>query len=148
MRIVSTRAQRAAEETEATLRAEVVSATQTAAGLREELATARATAARAEGELTALRAQHLLDTEDRVALRMLLRTARRQQARTDRVYVLFHYGRLHSLHATQDAAEAAAEAEGAPRSGWTATPPGAAAPPASEVTWRTQQLPLNTTPEV
>lgn len=110
--------------------------------LRKELTAARDDLAHAHGELEILRAQHLLDTEDRVVLRALLRTARRQSARTDRVFVLFHYGRLHSLHSTQDAAESTAEAQGAPRSGWTTTAPGAALPPASEVTWRVQPLRL------
>lgn len=147
MRIVSTRALRATEETAALLRAEVKDATQVAISLREELATARAVTARAEGELTTLRAQHLLDTEDRAALRLLLRTVRKQSRPTDRIFVLFRHGRLHSLHATQDAAEIAAEAAGADRAGWTAGEPGAALPPAAEVPWRIQQLPLNTTPE-
>jgi hypothetical protein len=132
----------AATATDSAIRAETVAET-----LRADLARAIAAAARTEGELTALRAQHLLDTEDRVALRALLRTARRQQARGDRVYVLFHHGRLYGVYATQDAAEIAAEAEGAPRDGWTTQAPGAAMPPASEVTWRVQPLPLNTTPE-
>ncbi|MEU2770710.1 hypothetical protein ABZ628_28805 [Streptomyces diastaticus] len=35
-----------------------------------------------------------------------------------------------------------AEAEGAPRSGWTSLGPGAAMPPAAEVPWRIQPLPL------
>ncbi|MGA4803621.1 hypothetical protein [Streptomyces lavendulocolor] len=98
-------------------------------------------AARAEGELTALRAQSLLDTEDRAALRALLRTARK--ARADRVYVLFRLGELHSIHASHDAAEAAAEEQGAPRDGWTTLPPGAALPPAHQVPWRVQSLPLH-----
>ncbi|MCQ8830690.1 hypothetical protein [Streptomyces malaysiensis] len=110
--------------------------------LRAELVRATADAARLEGELETLRAQSLLDTEDRQALRMLLRTVRKQSALTDRVYVLFHRGALHSVHATLDAAEAAAEAEGAPREGWTAHTPGAALPPAAEVLWRVQPLPL------
>ncbi|GAA2409779.1 hypothetical protein GCM10010433_05640 [Streptomyces pulveraceus] len=98
--------------------------------------------ARFEGELETLRAQSLLDTEDRQALRMLLRTTRKQSTRADRVYVLFRVGELHSVHATPEAAESAAEAEGAPRSGWTAHTPGAALPPACEVLWRVQPLPL------
>ncbi|MDN3293507.1 hypothetical protein QWM81_05520 [Streptomyces ficellus] len=110
--------------------------------LRAALARATADAARLEGELETLRAQSLLDTEDRQALRMLLRMTRKQNGPADRVYVLFHYGELHSVHATVDAAEAAAEAEGAPRSGWTAHTPGAALPPATEVLWRVQPLPL------
>jgi chromosome segregation ATPase len=100
--------------------------------LREELDQVREQLAAAEH----------LDAEDRVALRMLLRAARRQAGRADRVYVLWRYGRLHSLHATQESAEDAAEAEGAPRSAWVTNQPGAALPPASEVAWRVQPLPL------
>ncbi|MFE7357570.1 hypothetical protein ACFU8Q_31590 [Streptomyces sp. NPDC057543] len=110
--------------------------------LRATLARTTANAARLKGELETLRAQSLLDTEDRQALRTLLRITRKQSARADRVYVLFHQGELHSVHATPQAAESAAEAEGAPRSGWTAHTPGAALPPASEVLWRVQPLPL------
>ncbi|MEU0054677.1 hypothetical protein [Streptomyces sp. NPDC006309] len=106
------------------------------------LARTTADAARVEGELAALRAQSFLDTEDRQALRTLLRMTRKQNA-ADRVYVLFHRGELHSVHTTLDAAESTAEAEGAPRSGWTALAPGAALPPASEVPWRVQPLPLS-----
>jgi hypothetical protein len=73
---------------------------------------------------------------------MLLRAARKQEARADRVYVLFRYGRLHSVHTSREAAEIAAEGEGAPRSGWTSQLPGAAMPPADEVTWRVQPLKL------
>ncbi|WP_228978443.1 hypothetical protein [Streptomyces sp. DH12] len=98
-------------------------------------------AARAEGELAALRAQALLDTEDRAVLRALLRTARRRST-ADRVYALFRRGALHSVHATLEAAEAAAEAEGAPRSGWATQPAGAGTPSAAEVAWRVQPLPL------
>ncbi|MDT0432897.1 hypothetical protein [Streptomyces salyersiae] len=120
----------------------LLQAQETIKRLQEDLATARDDLARARGELGPLRAQHLLDIEDRVVLRTLLRTARRQRDRADRVHVLFRNGQLHSLHATSDAAEIAAEAEGAPRSGWTAHAPGAALPSAAEVTWRIQQLPL------
>ncbi|MFP8886815.1 hypothetical protein [Streptomyces mangrovi] len=102
---------------------------------RVELAAVRA-------ELETLRAQHLLDAEDRVALRALLRTVRKQADRSDRVWVLFRHGELHSVHASVEAAEEAAEAEGAPRSGWTSHTPGAALPPAAEVAWRVQSLPL------
>lgn len=112
--------------------------------LRAALTRATTDAARLEGELETLRAQSLLDTEDRQALRMLLRTTRKQNSRAERVYVLFHHGRLHSVHPTVEAAESAAEAEGAPRSGWTTCTPGAAMPPACEVTWRVQPLPLGT----
>ncbi|MET9804665.1 hypothetical protein [Streptomyces sp. NPDC006368] len=66
----------------------------------------------------------------------------RDAARADRVYALFHCGVLHSVHATIDAAEAAAEAQGAPRSGWTTLRPGAAIPSAADVAWRVQALPL------
>ncbi|WP_331757582.1 hypothetical protein OG209_40850 (plasmid) [Streptomyces sp. NBC_01383] len=110
--------------------------------LRKELAAARDDLTHAMGELTALRSQQLLDAEDRVVLRMLLRAARKQEARADRVYVLFRYGRLHSVHTSREAAEIAAEGEGAPRSGWTSQLPGAAMPPADEVTWRVQPLKL------
>ncbi|MFH8477683.1 hypothetical protein [Streptomyces sp. NPDC018055] len=112
--------------------------------LRAELDQSRLDAARLEGELEALRAQVLLDTEDRQALRTLLRATRKQSQRADRVYVLFHRGRRHSVHPTVEAAEIAAEAEGAPRSGWTTHTPGAALPPACEVTWRVQPLPFGT----
>lgn len=113
--------------------------------LRAALTRATTNAARLEGELETLRAQSLLDTEDRQALRTLLRITRRQNSRADRVYVLFHHGRLHSIHPTVEAAEIAAEAEGAPRSSWTTHTPGAALPPACEVTWRVQPLPFGTT---
>ncbi|WP_434744545.1 hypothetical protein [Streptomyces sp. A-14] len=112
--------------------------------LRAELAQSRLDAARLEGELEALRAQVLLDTEDRQALRTLLRVTRKHNQRADRVFALFHHGRLHSVHPTTEAAEIAAEAEGAPRSGWTTHTPGAALPPACEVTWRVQPLPFGT----
>lgn len=123
--------------TDSAVRAEAVAET-----LRTDLAHVTANLARAEGELTALRAQHLLDTEDRVTLRALLRTARRRDSRPDRVYALYRRGALHSLHTTQDAAEIAAESAGADRAGWTAGKPGAALPPAAEVPWRIQALPL------
>ncbi|MGK5497299.1 hypothetical protein [Streptomyces sp. URMC 125] len=108
---------------------------------RVEAEKLRAELARAEGELTVLRAQHHLDTEDRATLRALLRTARKQAAR-NRVYVLFRHGALHSVHATIEAAEGAAEAEGAPPSGWTTLKPGAPLPPAAETPWRVQPLPI------
>ncbi|AXQ57795.1 hypothetical protein ACQRET_20335 [Streptomyces koyangensis] len=103
---------------------------------------ARAEQDQERAEVEAARAQVLLDAEDRVVLRALLRTARRQDARATRVYALFRSGALHSVHATADAAEAAAETEGAPRSGWTSLGPGAATPSAAEVPWRIQPLPL------
>ncbi|MFE7466404.1 hypothetical protein ACFU6R_20165 [Streptomyces sp. NPDC057499] len=103
--------------------------------------------ARLQGELETLRAQSLLDTEDRQALRTLLRIARKQAARTDRVYVLLHFGEVHSVHTTWDEAEIAAEAEGAPRDGWTSsTTCCAGAPsPASEVPWRIRPVKLGGT---
>ncbi|MGW3955156.1 hypothetical protein ACWEKM_30420 [Streptomyces sp. NPDC004752] len=114
--------------------------------LRAALARTTADAARLEGELETLRAQSLLDTEDRQALRTLLRITRKQNARADRVYVLYRFGELHSVHAARDAAEIAAEAEGAPRDGWTSpTTCCATPPPASEVPWRIQPLPLGGT---
>ncbi|MGA5578327.1 hypothetical protein ACPCK9_26330 [Streptomyces koyangensis] len=128
-----------AEAAGVALRAELDGARDTMTTLAAEYAS-QLEAARAE--LEAARAQVLLDAEDRVALRALLRTARRQSRALDRVYVLFRYGRLHSLHASADSAEAAAEAEGAPRCGWTAHSPGAALPPATEMAWRIQPLPL------
>lgn len=103
---------------------------------------ARAERDRYREEAEAARAQVLLDAEDRVTLRALLRAARKQNARADRVYALFRSGALHSVHATADAAEEAAEAEGAPRSGWAAQVPGAAVPSAAEVPWRIQPLAL------
>ncbi|MFE2768774.1 hypothetical protein ACFXGD_21495 [Streptomyces albidoflavus] len=103
---------------------------------------ARAERDQEHAEVEAARAQVLLDAEDRVALRALLRTARRQSRALDRVHVLFRRGALHSIHASADSAEGAAEAEGAPRSGWTSLGPGAAMPPAAEVPWRIQPLPL------
>ncbi|MER6334650.1 hypothetical protein ABT298_36255 [Streptomyces sp. NPDC001034] len=111
--------------------------------LRAVLARTTADTARLEGELEILRAQSLLDTEDRQALRTLLRVTRKQNARADRVYVLYRFGKLHSVHATRDAAEIAAEAEGADRDGWTFPATCCATPsPASEVPWRIQPLPL------
>ncbi|MFJ5820122.1 hypothetical protein ACIQGT_40485 [Streptomyces sp. NPDC093108] len=109
--------------------------------LEKELTAVRQDLAHAQGELSVLRPQHLLDTEDRVALRALLRTARKA-SELDRVFVLFRHGSLHSVHASAEAAEGAAESEGASRSGWTSQAPGAAMPPASEVAWRIQPLKL------
>ncbi|MCB5181496.1 hypothetical protein [Streptomyces antimicrobicus] len=119
----------------------MIRAEDTAETLRAALARATATAARAEGELKALRPEILLDTEDRAALRTLLRHTRRRST-TTRVYVLLERGRLHSVHATTAAAEAAAEAEGAPPDGWTSLAPGEASPRAADVPWRIQELPL------
>jgi hypothetical protein len=108
----------------------------------QERDAARAEAEAARKQVEDALAQVLLDAEDRVALRALLRTARKQAKALDRVFVLFRYGALHSIHASMDAAEIAAEAEGAPRSGWTSQPPGAASPPADQVAWRVQPLKL------
>ncbi|GGZ96834.1 hypothetical protein GCM10010371_65950 [Streptomyces subrutilus] len=120
-------------------------------GLREVIrqVTAARDAARAELdaariELEAARAQVLLDAEDRVALRALLRMARKQHGHADRVYALYRYGALHSLHRSMEVAEQAAEAVHPPRGGWTASRPGAALPPAAEVDWRIQPLALST----
>ncbi|MFH9209973.1 hypothetical protein [Streptomyces globisporus] len=113
--------------------------------LRAELGRATAAAARLEGELDTLQAQSLLDTEDRQALRMLLRTARKQSSRGDRVYVLFRFGELHSVHATRDAAEIAAEAKGAARDGWTSPTTCCDGALASEIPWRIRPLPLDGT---
>ncbi|QUI36303.1 hypothetical protein H9W91_35810 (plasmid) [Streptomyces alfalfae] len=106
----------------------------------EERDVALTEAEAARKQVEAALAQVLLDAEDRVALRALLRTARKQAKALDRVFVLFRYGALHSVHASMDAAEIAAEAEGAARSGWTAQAPGAASPPADQVAWRVQPL--------
>lgn len=119
-----------------------IRAEETIKKLRAQLEEARTEAARTAGELEALRSQQLLDTEDRAALRLLLVATRKQRQTLDRVFVLFRRGVLHSVHASADAAEAAAEAEGAPRHGWTAHTPGAALPAAAEVDWRVQPLPL------
>ncbi|MFH9116708.1 hypothetical protein [Streptomyces globisporus] len=118
-----------------------------AEGLRADLAQSRLDAARLEGELEALRAQVLLDTEDRQALRTLLRATRKQNQRPERVYVLFRFGKLHSVHATSTAAEIAAEAEGAARDGWTphTTCCDGTTVPASEVRWRIQPVLLGET---
>jgi chromosome segregation ATPase len=132
----------AAEATIEVLNADLEEAGDQLAAAEAALGKLRADQDRVECELKVLRAQHLLDTEDRAALRTLLRIVRKQQDRADRVYVLFRRGELHSVHATHEGAEAAAEAEGAPRSGWTTPAPGAALPPAAEVAWRVQPLPL------
>lgn len=129
----------AAEAADVALRAELDGAHQAMTALAAEH-TAELEAVRAE--VDGARAQVLLDAEDRVALRALLRTARRQSLRAVRVYVLFNRGVLHSVHASADAAEAAAEAEGAPRRGWTAYTPGAELPAAAEIDWRIQPLSL------
>ncbi|KUJ69724.1 MULTISPECIES: hypothetical protein [Streptomyces] len=111
--------------------------------LRKELAAARDDLAHTKGELTALTTKHLLDAEDRVVLRMLLKTARRHNDRADRVHVLFRHGRLHGVYATRDAAEIAAEAEGATRDGWAPLTTSFTAPaPDTEIPWRIEALRL------
>lgn len=112
----------------------------------EDLRTAHArgitATARAEGELETLRAQQILDTEDRAVLRKLLRTARKAAAAQQRVFVLLKRGQFHSVHATREDAEAAAEREGAHPDGWlTHGAPGTDVPP-SEVLWRINPTPL------
>ncbi|MFJ2895880.1 hypothetical protein ACIO87_13475 [Streptomyces sp. NPDC087218] len=102
--------------------------------------------ARLEGELEGLRAQSLLDTEDRQALRTLLRLARKQAVRADRVYVLLRFGEVHSVHLTRDEAEIAAEAEGASRNGWVAHSTHGAAPAAAETPWCIHPAKLGETP--
>lgn len=73
--------------------------------------------------------QVLLDHEDRVALRTLLRAARRQEQRDrDTVYLLYRRGELHSIHRSREGAETAAEGEGAAPEGWISFPPGAPRP--------------------
>ncbi|WP_103528919.1 hypothetical protein [Streptomyces sp. SM12] len=77
--------------------------------------------------------QVLLDHEDRVVLRTLLRTARRQEERDrDTVYLLYRRGELHSVHSSREGAETAAEGEGAAPGGWISVPPGAPRPSDSD----------------
>ncbi|EMF31130.1 hypothetical protein H114_00837 [Streptomyces gancidicus BKS 13-15] len=102
----------------------------------------RVALARAEGELVVLRGQSYLDAEDRVSLRALLRSVRRQAKDREKVAVLFRKGQLVSAHASRQAAEAAAEAEGAPREGWVSSPLGAPLPPEADVAWRVTVLPV------
>lgn len=110
--------------------------------LEKDLAAARDDLARAQGELSVLRSQQLLDTEDRAVLRMLLRTARKQDAQATRVHILFRYGRPHSAHATWEAASAAAESEGADRQGWTVPSTTDEARPPNEIAWRIESVRL------
>lgn len=115
--------------------------------LRAEHARSITAAARTEGELETLRAQHLLDTEDRAALRMLLRQVRKTAAQRQNVFVLMRRGQLHSVHPTREDAEKAAEREGAHPSGWlTHGAPGTDVP-ASEVLWRIQPMPFEAGPQ-
>lgn len=132
---------RAMEQTEA------FDADVTVSALRAELDKERRAAAVREDELQAeldsARAQVLLDAEDRVALRALLRTVRRQEARKEaRAYLLWRRGELHSVHGSMESAEGAAEEEGASQDGWVAHSSEVPLPPASEVAWRVQQMPL------
>ncbi|MFJ4576151.1 hypothetical protein ACIP4W_32995 [Streptomyces sp. NPDC088846] len=113
---------------------------------RTALAQATVTNARLEGELETLRAQSLLDTEDRQALRTLLRVARKQASRAAYVYVLLRFGEVHSVHATRDEAEIAAEAEGASREGWVTHSAHGAAPAATDTAWRIHPVKLGGTP--
>ncbi|GAA2218905.1 hypothetical protein [Streptomyces indiaensis] len=109
--------------------------------LRAEHARTVTSAARNEGELQTLRAQQLLDTEDRAALRLLLRTVRKSAA-AQQVFVLLKHGQFHSVHPSRPDAEKAAEREGAHPDGWlTHGAPGTNVP-ASEVLWRIQPTPL------
>ncbi|WP_329588865.1 hypothetical protein OG195_12445 [Streptomyces sp. NBC_01362] len=99
-----------------------------------------------EGELETLRAQSLLDTEDRQALRTLLRITRKQANRAAYVYVLLRFGEVHSVHTTRDEAEIAAEAEGASREGWVTHSTHGTAPAAAEVSWCIRPVQLGGTP--
>ncbi|MFE9241763.1 hypothetical protein [Streptomyces sp. NPDC007007] len=110
--------------------------------MEKDLAAARDDLARAQGELSVLRSQQLLDTEDRAVLRMLLRTARKQEARADLVHILFRYGRPHSAHGTWEAAQSAAESEGADRQGWTSPSTTNEARNPNEIAWRIESLRL------
>jgi len=145
LRASITEAETAAEAARAEAATATSSAVRAEAAL-EDLRTAHATlttnAARAQGELETLRAQQLLDTEDRAVLRTLLRTARKTAAAQQRVFVLLRRGAFHSVHATREAAERAAERDGAHPDGWlTHGAPGTDVP-ASEVAWRIQPVPL------
>ncbi|MFJ1653679.1 hypothetical protein ACIOC2_20275 [Streptomyces sp. NPDC088337] len=110
--------------------------------LRAERARTATSAARTEGELETLRAQVLLDTEDRAALRMLLRTARKAAVTQQRVFVVLKRGELHSVHGTREAAEKAAEREGAHPGGWFTQGGLGTCGPVSEVQWCIQPMPL------
>lgn len=126
----------------AALQAEADAARSDAVTAADELEQVRAALACAEGELTVLRAQSYLDAEDRVALRTLLRTMRKQVSDRAKVAVLFRRGELLSVHKSREAAEAAAEAKGAPREGWVSAPVDVPLQPASEVAWRVSVLPV------
>ncbi|MEU0060731.1 hypothetical protein [Streptomyces sp. NPDC006334] len=128
----------------ATLRAEAVQRDKDASAAAAEAERLGAALARAEGELAVLRAQTHLDAEDRIVLRMLLRTVRNQTVDRRKIAVLLRRGELHSAHATPEAAEAAAVADGAPPEGWVTVAPGTPLPPAADVLWRVTVLPLQT----
>ncbi|MFF3928586.1 hypothetical protein [Streptomyces hirsutus] len=112
--------------------------------LRAQHAALTADAARDAGELETLRAQQLLDTEDRAALRLLLRTSRKTISEQQRVFVLLRRGAFHSVHGTREAAEKAAERDGAHPEGWlTQGSPGTDCP-ATDVLWRIQPADIGT----
>ncbi|MFF0206383.1 hypothetical protein [Streptomyces althioticus] len=123
-------------------KAQAASAQSEASTVTAQLELVREALARAEGELVVLRAQSYLDAEDRVTLRTLLRTARKQTKDGEKVAVLFRKGRLVSAHASRQSAEAAAEAEGAPREGWVSSPLDAPLPPEADAAWRVTVLPV------
>ncbi|WP_030606243.1 hypothetical protein [Streptomyces achromogenes] len=110
--------------------------------LRDAHARSIADGARVEGELKALRSQALLDTEDRAVLRMLLRQARKAATAPQRMYVLLRYGSFHSLHETREAAEEAAERDGADPAAWYTQ--GGTGPqyPDDEAAWLIKPVPL------
>ncbi|MFE4660912.1 hypothetical protein ACFRFJ_30000 [Streptomyces hydrogenans] len=102
---------------------------------------ARAEAAAALAEVEEARAQVLLDAEDRVALRALLRIAKKGADPLSTVFALFESGRLHSVHLSRDDAHAAAEARGAAPGGW--VPGTECSVPMEDVAWRVEPLPLS-----
>ncbi|MGA5599578.1 hypothetical protein ACPCUF_00830 [Streptomyces griseoincarnatus] len=134
-RIISAKALTKLRTEAITARGEATRSSEAVADARAETNRLRASLARAEGELAVLRAQSYLDAEDRVALRTLLRTVRKQAGDRDKVAVLFRRGQLHSLHDSTQAAEAAAEAEGAPAAGWVCVPGDAPPPTTPDVSW-------------
>ncbi|MFD5656944.1 hypothetical protein [Streptomyces hirsutus] len=131
--------QDAQRTTDSAIRAETALET-----LRAKHAALVADAARDAGELEALRAQQLLDTEDRAVLRLLLRTTRKTISEQQRVFVLLRRGAFHSVHGTREAAEKAAERDGAHPDGWfTQGSPGTDCP-ATDVLWRIQPTDIGT----
>jgi hypothetical protein len=104
---------------------------------------ARAAVEAGRTEVEEARAQVLLDAEDRVALRALLRMAKKQAAAPARVSVLFEKGSIHSLHASREAAELTAEAEGVSREGWLSHGHGEGARPVLETGWSIRTYSLN-----